>query len=115
MSRPRIPLAGRTVLITGAARGIGAELARKAAARGARVALVGLEPELLAQVADELGPEHLWVEADVTDPEALAAAVRRTVETFGGLDVAVANAGIAPLTTVATSSARALARTIEVT
>jgi NAD(P)-dependent dehydrogenase (short-subunit alcohol dehydrogenase family) len=112
--RPRTSLAGRSVLITGAARGIGAELARKAAARGARIALVGLEPHLLARVADELGPEHLWVEADVTDPEALAAAVRRTVETFGGLDVVVANAGIAPLTTVATSSAHALARTIEV-
>jgi NAD(P)-dependent dehydrogenase (short-subunit alcohol dehydrogenase family) len=113
-SRRRTSLAGRSVLITGAARGIGAALARKAAARGARVALVGLEPELLAQLADELGPEHLWVEADVTDPAALATAVHRAVETFGGLDVVVANAGIAPLTTVATSSARALARTIEV-
>src|SRR5215212_4712497 len=112
--RTRTPLTGRSVLITGAARGIGAELARTAAARGARVALVGLEPELLAGLADELGPEHLWVEADVTDPGALASAVRRTVETFGGLDVAVANAGLAPLTTVATSSARTLARTIEV-
>src|SRR3954466_9291683 len=114
MARSRTPLAGRSVLITGAARGIGAALARKAAARGARVALVGLEPEELARVADDLGPEHLWVEADVTDAAALAAAVRRTVDTFGGLDVVVANAGIAPLTTVATSSARALSRTIEV-
>src|SRR3954463_5102285 len=110
----RTPLAGKTVLITGAARGIGAALARKAAARGARVALAGLEPELLAQVADELGPEHLWVECDVTDAEALKAAVQRTVDTFGGLDIVVANAGIAPLTTVATASARSLARTIEV-
>jgi NAD(P)-dependent dehydrogenase (short-subunit alcohol dehydrogenase family) len=112
--KPRTSLNGRSVLITGAARGIGAELARRAAARGARVALVGLEPELLATLADELGPEHLWVEADVTDPDALAAAVRRTVDTFGGLDAVVANAGLAPLTTVATSSARTLARTIEV-
>jgi NAD(P)-dependent dehydrogenase (short-subunit alcohol dehydrogenase family) len=112
--RPRTSLAGKSVLITGAARGIGAALARKAAARGARVALAGLEPELLAEVADELGPEHLWVECDVTDPQALAAAVQRTVDTFGGLDVVVANAGIAPLTTVATSSANALVRTIEV-
>jgi NAD(P)-dependent dehydrogenase (short-subunit alcohol dehydrogenase family) len=112
--RPRTSLSGKSVLITGAARGIGAELARKAAARGARVALVGLEPEQLATVADGLGPEHLWVEADVTDPEALKAAVQRTVETFGGLDIVVANAGIAPLTTVMTSSAHALARTIEV-
>lgn len=113
-TRSRTPLAGRAVLITGAARGIGAELARKAAARGARVALVGLEPELLAKVADELGPEHLWVECDVTDPDALKAAVERTVETFGGLDVVVANAGIAPLTTVMTSTAQALSRTIEI-
>ncbi|MDK3255935.1 short-chain dehydrogenase/reductase [Blastococcus capsensis] len=112
--RARSSLAGKSVLVTGAARGIGAELARRAAARGARIALVGLEPEELARVADELGPEHhLWVEADVTDAGALAAAVQRTVDTFGGLDVVVANAGIAPLTTVMTSSAHALARTVE--
>src|SRR3954454_18781947 len=136
MARTRHPLTGKSVLITGAARGIGAELARKATARGARVALVGLEPERLAGPgggrgararvlvgreperlaarADERGPEHLWVEADVTDAEALATAVRRTVDTFGGRDIAVANAGIAPLTTVATASAHSLSRTIEV-
>src|SRR3954463_4314558 len=113
MARKRTSLAGKSVLITGAARGIGAELARKAAGRGARVALVGLEPERLAALADELGPEHLWGEADATDPPALATAVRRTVDTFGGLDIAVANAGIAPLTTVATASAHSLSRTIE--
>ena len=79
--RPRTSLAGRSVLITGAARAIGAAaLTRKASARGARVALVGLEPQLPASVADELGPEHLSVEADVTDAEALEAAVRRTVD-----------------------------------
>jgi NAD(P)-dependent dehydrogenase (short-subunit alcohol dehydrogenase family) len=114
MARKRTSLAGKSVLITGAARGIGAELARKAAARGARVALVGLEPERLASLAGELGPEHLWVEADVTDADALKTAVQRTVDTFGGLDIAVANAGIAPLTTVYTASAHSLARTIEV-
>jgi NAD(P)-dependent dehydrogenase (short-subunit alcohol dehydrogenase family) len=114
MARKRTSLAGKSVLITGAARGIGAELSRKAATRGARVALVGLEPERLAALAGELGPEHLWVEADVTDAEALKTAVQRTVDTFGGLDIAVANAGIAPLTTVYTASAHSLARTIEV-
>ena len=112
--RPRTSLAGRAVLVTGAARGIGAELARRVAARGARVALVGLEPELLARVAADLGPEHLWVECDVTDAAALQAAVARTVDTFGGLDAVVANAGIGPLTTVMTGSAHALARTVEV-
>lgn len=110
----RESLAGKSILITGAARGIGAELARKASERGARVALVGLEPERLAALAQELGPQHLWVEADVTDADALQSAVARTAEELGGLDVVVANAGIAPLTTVATSSADALARTIEV-
>src|SRR3954466_12944427 len=53
--RQRPPLAGRSVLITGAARGIGAALARKAAARGARVALVGLEPERLGALAGARG------------------------------------------------------------
>src|SRR3954466_14259556 len=99
----RTPLAGKNLLITGAARGIGAALARKAASRGARVALAGLEPELLAAVADELGPEHLGGGADAPAAEQLKAAVQRTVDTFGGLDVVVANAGIAPLTTVATA------------
>jgi NAD(P)-dependent dehydrogenase (short-subunit alcohol dehydrogenase family) len=111
---PRESLVGKSILITGAARGIGAELARKASARGARVALVGLEPELLAELAVELGPQHLWLETDVTDADALRSAVEQTVQAFGGLDVVVANAGIAPLTTVATSSPQALARTIEV-
>ncbi|MGY1652759.1 short-chain dehydrogenase/reductase [Geodermatophilus sp. SYSU D01119] len=114
LRRSRTPLTGEVVLVTGAARGIGAELARRAARRGARVALAGLEPELLAQVAAELGPGHLWVECDVTDAEALRTAVARTVDAFGGLDVVVANAGIAPLTTVMTGSAHALSRTIEV-
>jgi NAD(P)-dependent dehydrogenase (short-subunit alcohol dehydrogenase family) len=112
--RSRTPLTGEVVLVTGAARGIGAQVARRAAARGARVTLAGLEPGLLAQVAADLGPEHLWVECDVTDAEALRTAVARTVDTFGGLDVVVANAGIGAFTTVATSSAHALARTIEV-
>ena len=93
MARSRTSLTGKAVLITGAARGIGAELARKAAGRGARVALVGLEPERLAALADELGPEHLWVEADVTDADALKTAVQRTVATFGGLDIAVRTPG----------------------
>jgi NAD(P)-dependent dehydrogenase (short-subunit alcohol dehydrogenase family) len=49
-------LRGKTVFVTGAARGIGAEVARRAAAAGANVALVGLEPEELARVAQQCGP-----------------------------------------------------------
>jgi NAD(P)-dependent dehydrogenase (short-subunit alcohol dehydrogenase family) len=83
------------VLITGAARGIGADAARRAAGRGARVALVGLEPDELEAVARDCGPQAIWFEADVTDAAALENAVNGTVEQTGGIDVVVANAGIA--------------------
>ena len=107
-------LAGKVVLVTGAARGIGAETARAAAARGARLALVGLEPEALAAVAASLGPGHTWQECDVTDQAALDRAVACAAETLGGIDVVVANAGVANNGTVAANPVAALARTIEV-
>jgi NAD(P)-dependent dehydrogenase (short-subunit alcohol dehydrogenase family) len=108
-------LAGRTVLVTGAARGIGAEVARQAAARGARLALVGLEPELLSDVARSLpGTGHTWHQADVTDQSALDAAARSTVDQTGGIDVVVANAGVANLGTINGGDVEALVRTIDV-
>ena len=85
---------GQNILITGAARGIGAESARRLAAKGARVALVGLEPEQLEAVAAQCGPDAIWIEADVTDPEALESAVSEAVERLGGLDCVMANAGV---------------------
>jgi len=108
------PVAGKVVLITGAARGIGAETARRLAARGARLSLVGMEPERLASLAGELGDGHAWFECDVTDQAALEAAVAGTVERLGGIDVVVANAGIASNGTVAVAPIEALVRTIEV-
>jgi NAD(P)-dependent dehydrogenase (short-subunit alcohol dehydrogenase family) len=107
-------LAGRAVLITGAARGIGAETARRIARRGGRVSLVGLEPELLEQVAAECGPEAVWFEADVTDLDSLERAVDGTVERLGGIDVAMANAGVGTGGTVAASPLEAIERTIEI-
>jgi|SRR2546423_3636151 NAD(P)-dependent dehydrogenase (short-subunit alcohol dehydrogenase family) len=107
-------LQGKTVFITGAARGIGAHVARALAARGARVALVGLEPDRLAAVAHELGDSHVWFKCDVTDQSALDHAVDETVRRFGGLDVVVANAGIAAIGTVASTPIDALARVIDV-
>lgn len=87
-------LHGRRVLITGAARGIGAALAQRLAAGGARVALVGLEPELLAEVAQRC-PGSVWHEVDVSDDEAITQVVNEVAQQWGGLDVVVANAGVA--------------------
>jgi NAD(P)-dependent dehydrogenase (short-subunit alcohol dehydrogenase family) len=103
---------GKVVLITGAARGIGADVARRLAARGARLALVGLEGELLAAVAAECGGRS-W-EADVTDWAALEAAVSGVVEHFGGIDVVVANAGIASAGFVRSIDPAAFERVVEV-
>ncbi|MGI8506530.1 MAG: SDR family NAD(P)-dependent oxidoreductase [Solirubrobacteraceae bacterium] len=86
-------LEGRRVLITGAARGIGALLARRLHERGAKVALLGLEPGRLAAVAAECG-QAPWFECDVTDRGGVDEAVADAVAALGGLDVAVANAGI---------------------
>ncbi|MQA13916.1 MAG: SDR family NAD(P)-dependent oxidoreductase [Pseudonocardiaceae bacterium] len=107
-------LSSKKVLVTGAARGIGATVARDLAARGARLALVGLEPDGLAALARELGPGHTWAEADVTDGAALEAAVASSDRALGGLDVVVANAGIASFGTVRTIDPDAFARTVDV-
>src|SRR4051812_10941021 len=83
------------VLITGAARGIGAESARRLAAKGHRVAVVGLEPAELEAVAMSCGNRAFALEADVTDGDAITRAVDEAAERLGGLDAAVANAGVA--------------------
>lgn len=87
-------VAGRKVLITGAARGIGAALARQLHANGAHVALLGLEAELLGEVARECG-DAPWRYCDVGDREQLDRVVETLVGELGGLDVVVANAGVA--------------------
>jgi NAD(P)-dependent dehydrogenase (short-subunit alcohol dehydrogenase family) len=110
----RTHLTDKVVLITGAARGIGEHTARLAAARGARLTLVGLEPDRLAALAAELGPRHLWYACDVTDQASLDAAARATVEAAGRIDVVVANAGVACRGTLAVGDFEALVRTIEV-
>jgi NAD(P)-dependent dehydrogenase (short-subunit alcohol dehydrogenase family) len=92
--REPIPLAGRRVLITGAARGIGAETARRLHGRGARLALAGLEAELLEEVAAQCGGAPVF-ECDVSDRAAVEAAVDGAADALGGLDVVMANAGIA--------------------
>lgn len=105
-------LDGQVVVVTGAARGVGALLARKLAAHGARLALVGLEPDELAKVADELGAAS-W-EADVTDREAMARVAGEITERYGRVDAVVANAGIATGGPFLDSDAVAFDRVIEV-
>jgi NAD(P)-dependent dehydrogenase (short-subunit alcohol dehydrogenase family) len=104
----------KIVLITGAARGIGAETATRLAAKGARVSLVGLEADRLRALAGELGDRAVWFEADVTDQGSMESAVEGTVGAFGGIDVVLANAGVANNGTVAISPADAIVRTIQV-
>ena len=88
-------LAGQVVIITGAARGIGALTARRLAAHGAQVALLGLEPAELARQCAACGAAARWWEVDVTDEQALADAARGVHAAYGRIDVVVANAGIA--------------------
>lgn len=107
-------LAGQVVVVTGAARGIGALVARRLAARNARVALLGLEPAELARVSAACGPGSRSWEVDVTDERALADVAAAVRDTYGRIDVVVANAGIAIGGPFIHSDARAFARVIEV-
>jgi NAD(P)-dependent dehydrogenase (short-subunit alcohol dehydrogenase family) len=110
----RYDVRGKTVLVTGAARGIGAGAAERLHARGANVALVGLEPEQLERSAATLGERAIWFEADVADVAALEQAVAGTVERFGGIDVAIANAGISFAGPLHSEPAEHVERTLEV-
>jgi NAD(P)-dependent dehydrogenase (short-subunit alcohol dehydrogenase family) len=92
----RYDLAGRVALVTGAARGIGFATARALIARGASVAVLDLDQAAAARAASQLHDSRaIGIGADVTDRGAMQRAVASTVERFGGLDVVVANAGIA--------------------
>jgi NAD(P)-dependent dehydrogenase (short-subunit alcohol dehydrogenase family) len=92
---PAFDLNGKVALVTGAARGIGFEAARQMQMRGASVAVVDLDAEQAREAAERIGERAIGIGADVTDEGAMRAAVAETVERFGGLDVVVANAGMA--------------------
>ena len=109
----RYPLNGKVVLITGAARGIGAEAARQAAAKGARVALLDVNTAGLEQTSAAI-PGSVWFECDVTDQAAVERAVAGTVEQLGGIDVVVANAGIGIQGTIEGLPLETIERTIDI-
>ncbi|MFJ9431846.1 SDR family oxidoreductase [Streptomyces sp. NPDC101490] len=110
----RVSLEGQVAVVTGGARGVGELLARKLSARGARIALVGLEPEQLKEVAGRLHTEADWWHADVTDHEAMARVAAEVKERFGKVDIVVANAGVAAGGPFVDSDPAAWRRVIEV-
>jgi NAD(P)-dependent dehydrogenase (short-subunit alcohol dehydrogenase family) len=108
-----IGIQGKIVAVTGAARGLGAELARQLSERGARVALIGLEPAELAAVSAVCAGSKWW-EADVTDSTTLDRVAAEVTEHFGRVDVLVINAGVACGGPFLHADAKSFDRTIEV-
>lgn len=92
------PLSGKVALVTGGSRSIGAAIARRLAADGARVAITysaspGKAAEVVRSIETE-GGTALAIKADAGDPAAVRAAVAKTVEALGGIDILVNNAGL---------------------
>ena len=88
-------LAGRIAVVTGAAQGFGYGIAREMLKQGASIVIADLNDELARQVAEEFGEHAAYVKVDVSDPASVENMVCYTVERFGGLDIFVANAGVA--------------------
>lgn len=92
---------GKVVFITGGARGVGAEVARRLYDKGARLVLTDLDEAPLKELARRLSQDRVMTEvADVRDLAAMQAAADKAVERFGGIDVSIANAGIATMGSV---------------
>lgn len=87
-------MTNKTVMITGASRGIGAEAARVFAAAGANVALIARSQEAIADLAGEIGEKAIAIPCNVARFGEVSAAVETTVRAFGGLDVLINNAGV---------------------
>jgi NAD(P)-dependent dehydrogenase (short-subunit alcohol dehydrogenase family) len=92
---------GKVALITGGANGIGAEVARRLHANGAKLVLTDLDADRLEHIATDLGTDRvLTAVADVRDLSAMQKVADAAVERFGGIDIVMANAGIATMGSV---------------
>jgi NAD(P)-dependent dehydrogenase (short-subunit alcohol dehydrogenase family) len=90
------PLKGKTALVTGASRGIGAAIAKALAAAGADVAITySASPAKAEQVVQEIGGRAFAIQADSADPKAVQDAVAETARRLGRFDILVNNAGVA--------------------
>ena len=108
-------LTGKTVMITGASRGIGEAAAHSFAAEGANVVLVSRGTAAIQALAARIGPKALAVACDVSDWEQVESAVKTTVDHFGGLDVLIGNAGvIEPISHLATSDPAGWGKAIDI-
>ncbi|MFT4961487.1 MAG: NAD(P)-dependent dehydrogenase (short-subunit alcohol dehydrogenase family), partial [Paracoccaceae bacterium] len=108
-------MTSKTVLITGASRGIGGEAARVFAAVGANVVLLARSKDSLQARADEIGNKALALAGDVSSYGDMQAAVQACVDTFGGLDVLIGNAGvIEPISRMATADPEGWAQAIDI-
>ncbi len=94
-TRQELPLAGQVAVVTGAGGAIGAATARAFAAAGAEVALLDLDSGAALENAAAIGGSAISVSCDVTDAASVRAAFTRIVATFGGIDIAISNAGAA--------------------
>lgn len=107
-------LEGKVALITGAGRGIGAETARALAGQGVKLVLTDLDEAPLLALAAELGDDALAVACDVCDLDAMEAAVAQGVERFGGIDLVLANAGIASYGSVLHTDPKTFKRVLDI-
>ena len=114
MARQPRSLAGKVVVITGGARGIGAATATALVAKGARVAIGDLDEELTKRAAKELGGDTLGLRLDVTDHPGYSAFLDQVERELGPIDVLVNNAGIMPLALLDEESDQTTSRQIAI-